>query len=62
MFSLEQKLIGSIKKRLKIETEITDTEKELSLTTKCFFDGVEVSTFTQDLEPLLEAFEKRLKK
>jgi hypothetical protein len=60
--NLERKALGLIKRKFHIETELVDTDKELSLVVKSIFDGKVVTSHTQDLLPLLKAFEKRMKK
>lgn len=59
--NLERKALDLIKKKFYIETELVDTDTELSLVVRSIFDGRVVTSHTQDLLPLLEAFEKRMK-
>lgn len=55
-----QKLIELIKSRFRIETEIIDSEEELSLVVINIFNNEVIYKHKQDLIPLFWAFKKRL--
>ena len=57
---LEKSIIKMFKDKFKVETTIIDTKDKLSLKTEAHFDGEVVYEYEQPLEPLLEAFKKRL--
>jgi hypothetical protein len=59
--SLEEKAINLIKRKFYIETQLVDSDTELSLVVNSMFDGNIVTSHKQDLLPLLEAFKKRMK-
>ena len=50
-----------IKRKFYIETQLVDSDTELSLVVNSMFDGNIVTSHKQDLLPLLEAFKKRMK-
>jgi len=56
---LERRAIELIKRKFHIETELIDTDDELSLVIHSVFDGKTITTHTQDLLPLVEAFRRR---
>ena len=58
--NLERKALELIRAKFKIETNIVDTEDELSLEVTSLFDDKVVHSHKQDLMPLYEAFKKRI--
>ncbi len=56
--NLERKAMGLIKRKFHIETELVDSDTELSLVVKSVFDGKVVTSHKQDLLPLVKAFKK----
>jgi len=56
---LERRAIELIKRKFHIETELIDTDDELSLVIHSVFDGKTITTHTQDLLPLVAAFRRR---
>ena len=58
--NLERKALELIRAKFKIETNIVDTDTELSLEVTSLFDNKEVHTHKQDLMPLYEAFKRRI--
>ena len=58
--NLERKALELIRAKFKIETNIVDTDTELSLEVVSLFDDKVVHSHKQDLMPLYEAFKKRI--
>ena len=58
--NLERKALELIRAKFKIETDIVDTDTELSLEVTSLFDNKKVHTHKQDLMPLYEAFKRRI--
>ena len=58
--NLERKALELIRAKFKIETNIVDTEDELSLEVTSLFDDKVVHSHKQDLIPLYEAFKRRI--
>ena len=58
--NLERKALELIRAKFKIETNIVDTDTELSLEVTSLFDDKVVHSHKQDLIPLYEAFKKRI--
>ena len=58
--NLERKALELIRAKFKIETNIVDTEDELSLEVTSLFDDKVVHSHKQDLMPLYEAFKRRM--
>ena len=58
--NLERKALELIRAKFKIETNIIDTDNELSLEVISLFDKKIVHSHKQDLMPLYEAFKRRI--
>lgn len=60
LFNIEKSIMETMKRRIKVETYIRDTDEELVMINVTTFDGQEIYRHEYDLEPLIEAISKRL--
>ena len=60
--SLEKKAVELIRAKFRVETEIIDSDNELSLVVRSLFNDEIVHSHKQDLIPLYNAFRNRIQK